>query len=599
MPSDSQSALVSVERVASVLRGYAFGSRQPAIQLVMQVRKDAFCSYESFDRAVAGSMESLRYDPPVSASGSLRTVESVVRLAIGMLVLSRVGASSRYAILPMPPAAGDVDRFLVAFGCSRPQPVAPALQWACEVFCALADPARSDDEFDLDDSVFSASRVASQLAEGGVNAYHFLWAADELDIPVFRVIDRIFQFGIGARRRLLDNAATDRTLAMANLLTTNKTMTATILRRHGLPGSPQVLVRNSAEAEDAARKFGFPVVVKPMATDQGKAVSANLQDAAEVRDAFEAAHVHGPLVIVEPHFEGDEFRMTVFEGDVIKVEKRVPTGVDGDGTSTVTELVAAKAATARFRRAERVEGVTLLALDDEALHLLKRMGLSPDSVPAAGQRVTLRHRANASGGADQILVPPEDVHPDNLALAVRASEIFLLDFAGIDFLIPDVARSWKEIGALICEVNLKPGIGASTTPHLHRDVIATMFRDGARIPVYLLVSEDNASPPAALLDSICARFSCNGLATADGLRIDGAWLQDRPPTSFDAAQLLLADTRITGALCVMSGATIARNGLPHDRFDAILLDDPGAQTRRILDGIRPHTSRLAKLQTDA
>jgi cyanophycin synthetase len=270
-------------------------------------------------------------------------------------------------------------------------------------------------------------------------------------------------------------------------------------------------------------------------------------------------------------------------------------GVEGDGISTVRELVDRERATPRQRRAERVQGKVHYQLDGEALLMLDREGLTPESVPVAGQRVTLRRRRNASSGADQFSIDPGHVHPDNLALAVRAAELVHLDFAGVDFLSPDISRSWRETGALICEVNIRPGIGLRTTPRVYVEILERMFAEGSRIPAYLLLTEGEVPPEATSARSLYDKLGCNGLSCAETIRIDNEALPDRPADSFRAAQILLGESRVNSALCVMSARMLAKTGLPIDRFDTIFVERPGPLAERLIPVMSPNAGRIEVL----
>jgi hypothetical protein len=141
-------------------------------------------------------------------------------------------------------------------------------------------------------------------------------------------------------------------------------------------------------------------------------------------------------------------------------------------------------------------------------------------------------------------------------------------------------------------VNIKPGIGRTTTPTIYPDIVARMFEKGARVPTYLLVTGDDVTLAETPADRLCMQYGCNGLAWRGGLRVDGVWLQDQPGDGYSAGQLLLGEAAVGGALCVMTVAEVARFGLPVDRFDAIHFLASGQRASGVLAAIRPHTATL-------
>ena len=58
----------------------------------------------------------------------------------------------------------------------------------------------------------------------------------------------------------------------------------------------------------------------------------------------------------------------------------------------------------------------------------------------------------------------DEIHPDNAEIARQAAMVVGLDVAGIDFIIPDIARSVRETGGGIVEVNAGPGFRMHTHP---------------------------------------------------------------------------------------------------------------------------------------
>src|SRR5262249_45763162 len=98
-----------------------------------------------------------------------------------------------------------------------------------------------------------------------------------------------------------------------------------------------------------------------------------------------------------------------------------------------------------------------ITMNADARRMLANIGYTPSSVPAAGEIVYLRSMANTSAGGTSVGVT-ELVHPDNRELAERAARGPGVDIAGTDLIIPDISRSYREVGGGICEVNTRPGI---------------------------------------------------------------------------------------------------------------------------------------------
>ena len=157
------------------------------------------------------------------------------------------------------------------------------------------------------------------------------------------------------------------------------------------------------------------------------------------------------------NISGRDYRLNVFNGELIWAIERVPGGVTGDGKSSITKLV--ELLNSDPLRGEGTHApLKQLNLDDEARQLLRQYSRDENSVPAEGEFVRLRRNANVATGGTPVSVF-DQIHPDNKLLAIRAAAALRLDLAGVDLLIPDIGQSWKLGGAAVCEVNSQPNLG--------------------------------------------------------------------------------------------------------------------------------------------
>lgn len=324
-----------------------------------------------------------------------------------------------------------------------------------------------------------------RLAPSGTNTLRFLKAAHSLGIPWRHIANNVYQFGWGSRSRWMDSSFTDRTSNISSALARDKIACIKVLREAGLPVPEHKLVSTAKQAVDTANLFGYPVVVKPANLDGGRGVFAGLRSAESVEKAFEAVSKLSPYVLVETFIQGDDHRLQVFEGQVFWVVRRSPAQVIGDGVHSVAQLVElinihrAKQSNATDDDPMAEVGSASITLDDEAHDWLSNQGLSLRSVPAAGQSVRLRGAANVAQGGTREGVSLDKVHADNLALAAKAAAVLRLDLAGIDLLVPDITRSWRETGGGICEVNAQPQMAR----HLPEQLLPRLVPRRGRIPV--------------------------------------------------------------------------------------------------------------------
>jgi cyanophycin synthetase len=401
------------------------------------------------------------------------------------------------------------------------------------------------------------------------NTVKFIRAAERRGIPWLRYVDRVYQFGYGAQARRLDGSFTDRTGNLATRIARNKHSASTALKAAGIPVPPQLLAGSLEACVEAARKLGYPVVVKPLAQDQGLGVAAGLGSEELVRKAFARARSYGRSVIVEKHVEGEDHRLLVVNGRMLSAALRVPGGVTGDGVHTVRELI--DRVNADPGRGTTKRGLIRLGLDEEALSLLDEAGLTPDSVPAAGRFVRVRRTANISTGGVPIDVT-DAVHPDNRQLAERAARVIGLDIAGVDLLIPDIGRSWRDVGGAVCEVNAQPGMRVHWLAHPRRDlngeVLESLLEGDGRIPIAAITGTNGKTTTCQMLHRILRKAGVNsGVCTTQGTWIGDVLCSRENLSGHPGGWILLSDPTIEAAVIEMPRKGLIYFGAPFDRCD--------------------------------
>jgi cyanophycin synthetase len=208
----------------------------------------------------------------------------------------------------------------------------------------------------------------------------------------------------------------------------------------------------------------------------------------------------------------------------------------------------------------------------------------------------LRRRGNVSAGGTSFTVEAADVHPDNRRMAERALALLRLDFGGLDVIMPDMSRSWRETGAIICEVNAQPQ--AST------GVLEILLDGEGRIPLILVVAEAGSLDEEMLADRL-PRNAGVAIASRKEIRLNGQLLSGVMPNAILAGETALGDPATGAAVIVMSQSDIRNLGLPCDRFDLVVLGKSdrwaGADDKALSDLLAlllPHARKVISTETD-
>ncbi len=394
-------------------------------------------------------------------------------------------------------------------------------------------------------------------------------------IPVTRIgNESLVRLGYGKNSRLVESTLTDATACICADISSNKQMSKHLLSEQRIPVPPGRVVYSEISALMAAGQIGMPVVIKPLDSNQGKGVHLNLTTAQDIKEAFACASKYSGGVLVERYVAGHDYRVLVVGNEVKAVSMRVPAHVTGDGKHTIRQLV--DMVNEDPRRGEKHElPLTKLRLDEVALSLLKKAGLTPDTVIEEGRVVRLRENGNISTGGTAIDCT-DLIHPENAALAVRAAGAIGIDIAGIDFVTEDISKSILDTGGVIVEVNTAPGIRMHLYPsegkprNVARDIVNFLFptAESFRFPIVSVTGTNGKTTVARLVQhGLMKTGHTVGLTSTDGTYVGDRLISKGDNSGPRSARALLANKTITAAVLETARGGIIREGLGYDCAD--------------------------------
>lgn len=429
-------------------------------------------------------------------------------------------------------------------------------------------------DFDLNGAMEDLIRAAQRRALGPSTS-SLVRAAQARDIPWLRLNQHsLVQFGHGKFQKRIQATVTSETRHIAVDIASDKELTNRILGDVGLPVPRQEQVYSADAAARAARKLGYPVVVKPLDANHGRGVSIGLETDEAVRRAYDQAREHSRTVLVETFIQGFDHRMLVVNGELVAVAKRVPGHVVGDGVHSIAQLVEITNQDPR-RGIGHEKVLTRLELDHQANRLIESAGHTTETVLPAGEVFYLRSTGNLSTGGTAVDVT-DICHPDNREMAVRATATIGLDVCGVDFLSPDISRSYKEVGGGVCEVNAAPGFRMHVAPSegQPRDVAGRvmdmLFPPGtpSRIPIAAITGTNGKTTTTRMLAHIHKLAGATvGMTTTDGVYIDGQRTVEGDMTGPQSSRMVLRDPTVTVAVLETARGGLLRSGMGYGKPD--------------------------------
>lgn len=549
-------------REARFEHGFWKGMGQPSVLVSLSLKVSSVDdqTFLRFDEIVTA----VGTEQGIEGSSEIMTVEHMVQhpilsrvLKLSLNLLKKMGMPVMGGVAAFKNDAINPKEWVVALPAISQDIRAPQATFslACSFLNALTVGKTAGKE----DFASAVTRLVKQfrpLAPRGVNTLSFLKAAHEMGIPWRHVSKNVYQFGWGSRSRWLDSSFTDQTSTISASLARDKVSCARVLKNAGLPVAKHQLVSNADQAVKVAEKLGYPVVIKPANMDGGVGVMVGLRDAQAVSKAFAISAKHSTQILVEQFIGGEDYRIRICSGEVIGAVIRKAASVTGDGRSSVRALIEqtnGKRAKQSLSIGINIEhGTKPIVLDEEVQLWLTMQGLMLNSVIPEGRKIRLRGAANINLGGTTWDVT-DKAHPDNLKLALNAAAALRLDVAGIDLLLPNIEKSWKETGGTVCEVNAQPQFSSGDA---HRKVLERLVRQRGRIPVVAVfydgLNRHILSPMVHLLQN-------------EGLHVEVA-------SSTRQCHQALMSASTDALIWLMEKPPLSTDGLPLDKIDLLILD---------------------------
>lgn len=387
----------------------------------------------------------------------------------------------------------------------------------------------------------------------------------------------LYQLGYGRFQRRIQAAMTDQTSCIGVDIAGNKQLAREILNQSTIPVPQGMVVRSEEEILKAFREFGQSVVVKPCQGNKGKGVTLDLKRESDVLTAFRLAETYDSQVIIEEYIDGNNYRLLVVGGKLVAAARRIPPMVVGDGRSTIQELVEQQNKNP-LRGEEHENYLTQISLDSVVIMDLHRQGLTLASIPQAGEKILLRQSANLSTGATAADVTGM-VHPDNAELAVYAVQILGLDIAGVDCILEDISKSYREQNGKIIEINGAPGLRMHLAPsfgqgrNVGEKIVEYLFPQGnGRIPIVSVTGTNGKTTTVRLISKMLQKQNLKvGMTSTEGIYINHKLLAQGDLSGPHSAQVVLRHPEVQVAVLETARGGILRSGLGYDYADVAVI----------------------------
>jgi len=446
----------------------------------------------------------------------------------------------------------------------------------CEAIAAGTD-------YDLDDDI-QTMREIREDERLGPSTGSIVEEAQNRNIPWIRLNRHsLVQLGFGVNQKRIQATVASTTSSIAVEIACDKEETKNILDAAGVPVPKGYIVYDEEDLENAVKKVGYPLVLKPVSGNHGRGATINITNWEDALEALVVAKRVSRGVICERFITGFDFRLLVINYKLVAAAKRTPAAVIGDGRQSIQQLI--DEVNRDPRRGYGHEKVlTAIKVDEMTLNILKDKGLDLADVLPEGQVLYLKSTANLSTGGTATDIT-DLVHPYNVFMAERIARVVGLDICGIDIMAPDLFTPIRENGGAILEVNAAPGFRMHIAPteglprNVAEPVIDMLFPPGtsSRIPIIAVTGTNGKTTTTRLMAHMVKTMGHKvGFTTTDGIYIQNRILQAGDCTGPVSAEFVLKDPTVNFAVLETARGGILRAGLAFSYCDIAIVTNVAA-----------------------
>ena len=241
----------------------------------------------------------------------------------------------------------------------------------------------------------------------------------------------------------------------------NKELTLNKLSKYNIPITDYYLWNNEISyynnINNINRKLKYPLVLKETDGSLGRNIFVNINNSQEVINAVNKLKKNNNNnkknnILVENQLYGNNYRILVFNNNIIDCVERIKPYVIGNGHNTLYDLIN------KYNIEQENSG--LFKVVNISYNYIQEQGFNKYSVIPEGKTVYITNVINLNNGAKVKRINIEDIHPDNIKLFKNVNKVLQLNLSGIDYMSKTISESYKKHGYIL-EVNDSPGIVAS------------------------------------------------------------------------------------------------------------------------------------------
>ena len=229
-------------------------------------------------------------------------------------------------------------------------------------------------------------------------------------------------------------------------LAKNKPLSNKIFSKNNIP-VPNHWIINQENKEYYINNFNipFPCVLKPVDGMQGIDVNTFIKNKSQFISILNNLLEKYDKIMLENQVYGDNYRIFIFNNEIMDIVTRIQPFVKGNEKNTVEELI-------NMRNKSQKDN-NLFETTNIDWNYIKEQGYNKDSIVEKNKEIFITNTINFHNGADVQRIDLNRVPKINKEMFIKAHKLINLECSGIDYMSPDIYVPWNKNNGHIIEIN--------------------------------------------------------------------------------------------------------------------------------------------------
>lgn len=226
----------------------------------------------------------------------------------------------------------------------------------------------------------------------------------------------------------------------------NKPLSNSIFSQNDIPvPKHEIIDNNNKYVYMYDTQIEFPCVLKPIDGMQGKDVNTFIKNIEQFRIILENLLKKYKKVMIENQVYGDNYRVFVFNDEIMDIIKREQPFIIGDGKKNVDQLINDKNLLQKKKK--------LYPTKNLDWNYIEEQGYKKDEIPIKNKKIFITNTINFHNGANPVRIDLNKIPLINKEMFIKAHKLINLDCSGIDYMSPDITVPYNENKGHIIEIN--------------------------------------------------------------------------------------------------------------------------------------------------